>query len=79
MLMKLKYVTALKKVLVKTFCVVNDNRVSTINLRCSIVTQHISPQVNSHFWTLEEVLVKNFFTSIKPKVCAIQMWLTFWK
>ena len=79
MLVKHKYVFALKKVHVKRFCVVNDHHLSAINLRCSIVTQHISPLVNSHFWSLEEVplSVKYLFTSIKPNVCAIQMWLTF--
>ena len=77
MFMKLKYVIALKKVHVKTFCVVNNNCVSAINLRCPIVTQHTSPLVNSHFLSLEEVPVKYLSTSIKPKVCAIQTWLTF--
>ena len=69
MLVKLKYVFALKKVHVKMFCVVNDHHLSAINLRCSIVTQHISPLVNSHFWSLEEVplSVKYLFTSIKTK------------
>ena len=61
----------------KTFWVVYDNRVSAINLRCPIVTQHTSPLVNSHFVSLEEVPVKYLSTSIKPKVCAIQTWLTF--
>ena len=61
MLVKRKYVFALKKVHVKTFCVVNDHHLSAINLRCSIVTQHISPLVNSHFWSLEEVPLSKIF------------------
>ena len=67
LLVKHKYIIALKKVQVTTFCVVDDRRLNAINLQCSIVTQHISPLVNSHFWSLDEVplSVKYLFTSLK--------------